>query len=334
MATINDIAKKAGVSTTTVSRVLNYDPNLSVTNETRKKIFEAAEEISYRKSYRRQYNGQKIAVIHWQSRKQELDDLYFLSIRMGIEERCNQLKLNVRIYFIDDINDIDESDFVGIIAMGKFSTKQIESLKKINQTIVFVDSSPDEEKYDSIVVNFEKATEKIIDYFYETNHKHIGFIGGKVTLDGSSIPLIDGRVKSFKAYMDKLNRLNKNYIYIGSFSVEGGYELMKKAIQTLGDNLPTAFLVGSDAMAIGCIRALHEAYIPIPERVSIISFNDISVAKHIYPSLSTMKVHTELMGLTAVDTLLERVEGRKIAKKVFIATKLIIRDSVKRNDIV
>src|SRR5690625_7550991 len=107
---------------------------------------------------------------------------------------------------------------------------------------------------------------------------------------------------------------------------------MKKAIQTLVANFPTVFLVGSDAMAIGCIRALHEAYIPIPERVCIISFNDISVAKHIYPSLSTMKVDTELMGLTAVNTLLERVEGRKIAKKVFIAPKLIILDSVNRND--
>src|SRR5690625_6615074 len=101
--------------------------------------------------------------------------------------------------------------------MGKLSKKQIESLKKINQTIVFVDSSPDEEKYDSIVVNFEKATEKIIDYFYETNHKHIGFIGGIVTLDGSSIPLVGGREESFKAEIVKLNGFNKNYMFVVSF---------------------------------------------------------------------------------------------------------------------
>src|SRR5699024_2108968 len=107
-----------------------------------------------------------------------------------------------------------------------------------------------------------------------------------------------------------------------------GYELMKQAIKDLGDQLPTAFVISSDVMAIGSIRALHEAGIAIPERVSVIGINDMSVSKHMYPSLSTVRVYTELMGETAVDTLIERLEGRIIAKKISLSTKLVIRKSV------
>jgi LacI family transcriptional regulator len=103
---------------------------------------------------------------------------------------------------------------------------------------------------------------------------------------------------------------------------------MKKAITENGDNLPTAFFVGSDAMAIGCLRALHEEKIQVPERVSIIGVNDISVSKYVIPSLSTVKVYTELMGETAVEMLMERVDSKRVvSKKVMISTKLKLRHS-------
>ena len=83
MATIKDIAERAGVSSATVSRVLNFDASLSVADETKKRIFEAAEELDYRKRTSKKYAHQKIAVIHWYTEKEELNDLYYLSIRLG-----------------------------------------------------------------------------------------------------------------------------------------------------------------------------------------------------------------------------------------------------------
>src|SRR5699024_7281644 len=100
-------------------------------------------------------------------------------------------------------------------------------------------------------------------------------------------------------------------------------------IDELGDDLPTAFCISSDVMAIGSMRALHEEGIAIPNRVSIFGINDISVSRHLYPPLSTIRVFTENMGETAVDTLLERLEGREIAKKIVISTELVIRESTK-----
>lgn len=331
MATIKDIAEKAGVSSATVSRVLNYDASLSVADETKKRVFEAAEELSYRKrSSNKKYVDQKIAIVHWYTEKEELNDLYYLSIRFGIEQRCKEIGMSPEVYFFDNIKEIKASEVEGIIAVGKFSDKQVKALTTINPMVVFVDYSPDEEKYDAIVIDFEKATKKVIDFFLSTNHSEIGFIGGNELLKDQTNPIEDLREKTFRSYMGKHEIYNERFVYVGPFSVEDGYQLMKRAIEDLGDDLPSAFFISSDVMAIGSLRALHEANIPMPERVSIIGINDISVSKYMYPSLSTIRVHTEVMGEMAVDSLLERLEGRKIAKKVVVATKLIVRDSVKK----
>ncbi|MEC5423440.1 LacI family DNA-binding transcriptional regulator [Virgibacillus sp. C22-A2] len=329
MATIKDIALKAGVSPATVSRVLNYDVTLSVADKTKKKIFEAAEELSYRKRSTNKYVGQRFAIVHWYTEKEELSDLYYLSIRLGIEQRCKELDMNAEIYFFDNIHEIPAEEIEGIIAVGKFSNSQVEALTKINSKVVFVDYSPDGDKFDSVVIDFERATHKIIDYFIDTAHKEIGFIGGREILKGEKEPLVDLREKTFQSYMEEKGLFDNRFVYIGSFSVDEGYNLMKQAIEELGDELPTAFFMSSDVMAIGSLRALHEAKVAVPERVSIIGINDMSVSKYVYPSLSTIKVYTEIMGETAVDTLVERLEGRKIAKRVVIATKLVIRKSVR-----
>lgn len=330
MATIKDIAKKAGVSSATVSRVLNYDASLSVADETKKRVFEAAEALSYRKRSSKKYVDQKIAVVHWYTEKEELNDLYYLSIRLGIEQRCKEIGMSPEVYFFDNIKAIKAAEIEGIIAIGKFSEQQVKALTAINPMVVFVDYSPNEDKYDAVVIDFEKATERIIDYFMSTNHSKIGFIGGRELLKEQTEPIVDLREKTFQNYMEENGLYDDRFVYVGTFSVEDGYRLMQQAIEDLGEELPTAFFTSSDAIAIGSIRALHEAGILIPGRVSIIGINDVTVSKYIYPSLSTIKVYTEVMGETAVDTLLERLEGRKIAKKIFISTKLIIRQSVKR----
>lgn len=331
MATIKDIAEKAGVSSATVSRVLNYDATLSVADETKKRVFEAAEALSYRKRpLRKKYVDQKIAVVHWYTEKEELNDLYYLSIRLGIEQRCKEIGMISEVYFFDNIKEIETAEVEGIIAIGKFSDRQVEALTAINRTVVFVDYSPNAEKYDAIVIDFEKATKKVVDYFLNTDHEEIGFIGGTEFLKGQSNPLEDVREKTFRTYMKEQGLYRERNVYVGPFSVDDGYALMKQAIEELGDDLPTAFFISSDVMAIGSLRALHEAGIAIPERVSLIGINDISVSKYMYPSLSTIRVHTETMGEMAVDALLERLEGRKISKEVVVATKLILRDSVKK----
>ncbi len=327
MATIKDIAQKAGVSIATVSRVLNYDATLSVSDETKKRIFEAAEDLSYKKKPVRKQETGKIALLQWYTEKEELEDLYYMSIRLGVENRCQQQGVLVSKYFQNNYEDLKDDEIQGLIAIGKFSSKQVKELQAITKNIVFVDTSPDEERFDSVVIDFERATKKVLDHFIEKGHTQIGYIGGREVFMDKTSTIEDSREVTFKSYLGEKGQLNETFMYVGAFSVDNGYALMKKAIQEHGEQLPTAFFAGSDSIAVGVLRALLEEGIAVPERVNIIGVNDISISKYVFPSLSTVKVYTELMGETAVDTLLERIEGRKTAKKIMIATKLIIRNS-------
>lgn len=327
MATIKDIAERVGVSIATVSRVLNYDSSLSVSDETKKKIFQAAEELSYRKKSERRPSTYQIAIVNWYTEEEELDDLYYMSIRLGVEKRCEFHKLQTRKASLDELAAIQGEEINGVIAIGKFSQKQAEDLRTVTENIVFVDCSPDEDVYDSVVSNFERATINVIDYFLKHGHDKIGFIGGKETFKDDPVVIADPRQVTFESYLNQKQLFQPSYVYIGSFSVNDGYKLMKQAINDYGENLPSAFFVGNDSMAIGCLRALHEENIPVPEKVSIIGVNDISVSKYVFPALSTVKVYTEFMGESAVDLLLERMTDRKIAKKVIISTHLEIRQS-------
>ncbi|WP_284036859.1 LacI family DNA-binding transcriptional regulator [Neobacillus sp. 114] len=328
MATIKDIAKKAGVSIATVSRVLNYDTTLSVSDETKKRIFEVAEELDYKKKavVRKPEIG-KIALFQWYTEKEELEDLYYMSIRLGVENRCRHHGIQVIKYFQDSFEELKGEDIHGLIAIGKFSRRQISELASVTENIVFVDYSPDEDQYDSVVVDMERATMKILDYLLEKGHKEIGYIGGREAYKDQATVIEDSRELAFKRYLTGKGLLDEKFMYIGGFSVDQGCTLMKQAIEDHGDRLPTAFFAGNDPIAIGALRALLEAGISVPERVNIIGINDISVSKYVFPALSTVKVYTEQMGETAVDTLLERNEGRTIAKKIAFPTKLIIRNS-------
>lgn len=105
--------------------------------------------------------------------------------------------------------------------------------------------------------------------------------------------------------------------------------MMEQLIQALGDDLPTAFFMASDAIAVGALRSLQEHQIAVPDRVSIISFNDTSIAKYVFPALSTVTVYTEEMGKQAIQMLRQIFQGSQpsVPYMVKLATKLTIRDS-------
>ncbi|WP_423190066.1 LacI family DNA-binding transcriptional regulator [Alkalibacterium sp. f15] len=328
MATLKDIANKAGVSTSTVSRVLNYDSSLSVGEETKKRIFEAAEELEYKnkKKSAKKAKG-KLAIINWYTEAEELQDIYYMSIRLGAEKRAKALGYSYRrVYKQDDF--IEKTDLNGILAIGKFSEKQVKQLKSNDVPLCFVDYLPKEE-CDSVVVNFKKAMRENIDYLIEKGHVQIGFIGGEESFSDGTGHWTDPREKIVREYLKRKKMYHENYFFTGAFRVEDGKKNMLKALESIEkDQWPTAFIAANDAIAIGCLKALYEKNVKVPEDISIIGFNDISTAKYITPSLTTVKVYTEDMGISGINLLHERIEeGRDVAKTVIMSTKLIERES-------
>lgn len=328
MATLKDIAEKAGVSSATVSRVLNYDETLSVGDETKKRIFEAAEALNYTK-YRRkkkQPSG-KLAIVHWYSEKEELNDLYYLSIRLGAEKRAEEKGYDfIRVY--QQTEGLFEEKVDGVLAIGKFSPEQIEELASKTTAVSFVDFNPASPAYDAVLVDFQAAVVQVLDYFLEQGHTAVGFLAGEEMYSDRSGKLVDPRQVWVERYLKEKGLYNERYIRSGPFTVEAGEKNMRDLICTLEKDLPGAFFAANDALAIGALRALQREGVQVPEQVSIIGFNDISVAKYVSPPLSTVKVDTEEMGRAGVDLLIERLEeGRSVSKKVYLQTDLVIRES-------
>lgn len=333
MATIKDIAEKAGVSQSTVSRVLNLDETLSVSEDTRNRIFRIAEDLHYQKKSRKTIpqaglDSHKIVIFEWYTREEELDDLYYYAIRIGLERQAQELGYEIiRIFSKDDWSLMQEAD--GIIALGKFSPKTIQDLESYGKPLIFVDSNTLYLGHSCVTTDLEDSVIMVLDHFLEKGHEEIGLlVGQEQTAD--AIPLLmDPRQRTFQQYLTAKGFYEERFVAVGEFSTESGYQLMEQLIQGLGNELPTAFFMASDALAVGALRALQEHHIAVPERVSIISFNDTSIAKYVYPALSTVTVYTEEMGKQAIQMLWQTFHGTQpsVPYMVKLATKLTIRDS-------
>ncbi|MDO4908452.1 MAG: LacI family DNA-binding transcriptional regulator [Corynebacterium sp.] len=300
MPTIKDIAAKAKVSVATVSRVLNNDETMSATQETRDKIFAIADELGYTKHKRNnQVTNRSLAIIQWFSEAEETDDLYYYSIRIGIERKAQELGYEIiRIFNNDPIDPIEKVD--AVIAVGKYSSAQILHFSRLNPVIFFVDSDTLEQGFTCITTDFSHAVVEVLDHFIHKGHRHIGMITGSERTSDQTEELEDPRIQTFTYYLEQRGLFNANYVYTGVFSTQSGYELMKEALEEHGDDLPDAFFIASDALAVGALRALQEAGKNVPEDVSIISFNDTAIAKQVFPPLSSVSVFTEEMGARAV----------------------------------
>jgi len=328
VATIKDIAKKAGYSISTVSRVLNNDPSLSVPDETKEKIFEVAEELNYRKKTLRVL-VKNIAFLYWLTDIEELEDVYFKTMRIEIEKLARLFNVELTTYKISDGIEQIPDDIEGFLAVGQFSEKELAHLRKITSNGVFIDTSPDPNHYDSVRPDLPQITRKTVDFLMEKGHTEIGFIGGTYHNPNTDEDEPDLRERVFRRYMESKGLLKDEYIFHHrGFSVDNGYSLMKKAIENLEENLPTAFFVAADPIAVGCLQALNEHGIAIPNRVSVVSINNISVAKYLSPPLTTFHIDLREICKNAIQLLLERiVEKRKLVKTLYIGSELVIRKS-------
>ncbi|WP_042163309.1 LacI family DNA-binding transcriptional regulator [Paenibacillus gorillae] len=327
MATIRDIANLANVSSVTVSRVLNRDNTLSVSKETRERILAIAEELNYKTPRNRKgkensdLSNIKIGTVMFLTEHQEEMDHYFLAIRQGIEKECvaqgiNSTNILRMSLFTNPELNFDDVDGVIFIDRSFDFTVQHESQVK---NVVFIDSSPDVESFDSVVIDFERVTMLAINHLISLGHTRIGYIGGFRTYGK------DQREYYFERIMAEKGLLDPEHIFIGGWGTPEGNRLMKKAIDK--GNLPTAFFIASDHLAIGAIHALKEAGVRVPEDVAVVGFDDIEISEFMSPPLTTIRIQAEMMGRTAVKLLMEQMNGREIPLQVTLPAKLIVRSS-------
>lgn len=329
MVTLKDIAKRVGVSPATVSRVLNQDKTLSVSQQTKQNILQATKELGYTKHRKVQNDSPatlKIALVQWYSKQEELNDLYYYAIRLGLEKRAQELQHQLLRYFHNDFSEIPD-DIDGIIAIGKFSREQIRELESFTKQLVFIDSDTLSLGYSCVTSDFDNGVHQAIDCLL-THSKTIGMIAGKEMTTDQEELVPDPRLTTFERYTKEKGCYNPEAIFTGEFSSQAGYTLMTQAITSLGDKLPRAFFIANDTLAIGSLRALQEHKLSVPDDVELISFNDTSLTQQVFPTLSSVRVHTEKMGACALDILCRQIhENDDISSMTRLSTKLIKRSS-------
>lgn len=316
MATIKDIASIAGVSISTVSRVLNFDESLNVSDSTRQKILKIADELEYTSSSKKKKskkNNKNIGILCWCNYEEELADPYYLSIRLVVERICSERCIN--LVKLDENIDLKlVKELSGILVIGNYYTDMVEKMSNDNDNIVYVDYSPDESKYDSVVIDKKKATFDLLNYIYEIGHRRIGLIGGKDLNENYENMMIDERDIEYQYFMKCKGIYNPKYIYTASrFNFKSGYELTKEMLKE--KERPTAVFVENDTMAIGAYKAIAEEGLTIPDDISIVGFNDQPSAKYMVPSLTTVKLSTEYLASAAIDLVLENIDGSRPYKK-------------------
>lgn len=326
MATIKEIAEIVGVSSAAVSRVLNYDEGISVSDETREAIFAAAEKVGYKKRviYPKIEN---VALLYFTDNEDELEDVFYCGVRDEIVKQAKKMNIHLSVYDRKDGLDAIPKDLNAFVAVGWLTRKEINRLYQICKQGVFIGTSPDEKLFDAVKPNMDSFVTQMVDYFVEKGHKSLGFIGGSDRNIDTGEPSMDVREWSFRQSTAYYGCLNEDYILISEkFTVYDGYRLGKQLLEK--ETLPSALCIASDTLAVGVLQALGEGGIKVPEQMALFSINDVNIAKYLSPPLTTIHIDIPYICETALDLLRNRVlYGGKVTKLVFINGTPVFRKS-------
>ena len=335
MVTLKQIANTVGVSTATVSRVLNFDPTLSVTEAKRQAIIETAEALNYTtpraRNRARQPGLHKIALVHFLRPDLELIDPYYVGLRLGIESRCQALRCEtVKLYRTDSMPEpmlLQSTD--GVIAIGMHSDEEVDWLGRFSRRLVFADFIPPSDAYDAVQSDLPLATRKLLTELTKIGYRRIAFAGWAE--EGNADPLSEIRCRSYIAWSKAHGTFDPG-ICLTLRSAERnteltGYRLGSQLLKH--QNPPDAIVTCNDNIAIGVYRAVRELGLRIPDDVAVASFNDIPAAQFLHPPLTTVRLPAEEIGETAVDLLLQRIGGRRLAQRTVIASEIKWRGSTR-----
>lgn len=335
MATLKDIAKQAGVSITTVSRVLNQDESFSITSQTKQRVLAVAEELQYCISEREKTPESgylSLGIILLYDELQEIADPYYLTIRTNVKKEARKSNFNTEELYcpVSRTVDLTTRSHVGYIVIGSTDTWTLhleQQLIATEKPVVFIDFTPNFPNADYVVTDFRDLTQKALDHLFSLGYREIGYIGSRDFDARSNCHIEDMREKFFVEIMRLADCYNPDYIYLGD-SVESkvGYQLMNRCLEQ--PRYPRAFFIQNDTMAIGAIKSIKEHNLRIPEDIAIVACNDVPTAAYLSPALTSMRIYNDLMGQMAVRLLAERLQqGRGLGVKLVVPNKLKIRQS-------
>ena len=331
--TIKEIAKKANVSITTVSRVLNQNKE-GVGAETRKRVEKIIKEYNYRPNAIARSmitkNTETIGLII-----PDIRNPFFSDLARAIEDIANKMGYAVFLCNVDNqLKKIEkylwllvEKNVDGIIfssSDAKLNDGVQALVNKNNMPVVFIDRGDDDSKYNGVFIDNKEAGFLATTHLLELAHKKIGCITGPKTIWNSN-----HRLEGYKKAHQQVGlKVDERLIKEGFYTMEGGYEAAKSLLIEHQDI--TSIFALNDLMAFGVYQAAKELNISIPNELSVVGFDNLSYNQILTPRLTTIEQPIKQIGEVAVEYLIKQIEQEsEIKDSIYLKTKLIIRDSTR-----
>lgn len=332
MTTIKDIAKKAGVSITTVSQVLN-SKEIGIKRETKEKILKIAEELDYKPNYlargliTKKTNTLGLII-------PDITNPFFPQVVRAIEDTANQHHYNIILCNTD--NDPEKEKIYLEILQKKYvdgilltsstysTTDHGGLLEKMKTPLILLDRVADSPlDFPSVYTCGYQGVMRGVTYLWNQGHRKIAYLSGPNT----SIVGKDRLLGYETALINHGLSMDPELIYYGDYKAETGEKGMT-ALLAKGVEF-TAVMAANDLMAVGAMRSIKNQNLKVPEDISVLGFDNIQIARLIDPALTTISQPSYEMGKMATQMLLRLIEGETLEKRqVVLEPELVVRESV------
>lgn len=338
-ATIKDVAKAAGVSTASVSYVLNGKSD-KVSNETIERIRHAIESLNYIPDYSARSlvknQSKLIGVVIPQTEKHKqliFENPFYSEIVSGIEGKLREYGYHLILSGVnqgESFLDVSiQRNLDGAILMGIYPEQFYEDLKRINIPIILIDSYINDSYFKRIGIDDEYGGYLATRYLIEKGHTNIGLITGAIRRDG----VVEKRFLGYKRAMREANFFyNPDYVFEDSMSYEHGKETGKLIVNQYPEI--TAVFATADVVAFGAIKSFLDLGKKVPDDISVIGFDDIFMSNMFLPPLTTVRQEIAGKGAVAAEHLVRLMEknnreGALEAEEVLLPLRIVERETVK-----
>lgn len=329
--TIYDVAREAGVSMATVSRVVNANPN--VKPSTRKKVLEAIERLGYRpNAVARGLASKKTTTVGVVI--PDISGAFFAEVTRGIEDIANMYHYNIILCNSDEqkekelrlINTLLEKQVDGLLFMGgEVTDEHKEAFRTAAVPVVLSATFDDEKQWPTVNIDNVLAAKNATEVLIDEGNERIALITGPLT------DVVNG-YNRYKGYREALEArgipFDENLVRVGDYRYHSGMEAMKELLQL--DELPQAVFAASDEMAVGAIHAIQDAGKRVPEDISVIGFDNIHIASMVRPLLSTVAQPMYDIGAVSMRLLTKLMNKESVEDPhVVLQHDIVLRDSTK-----
>jgi len=325
--TIQDVAKAAGVSVSTVSRVLNDKGD--VAEATYEKVQRTIDELRYTSNLAakslRSRRTNTIGVIAL-----DLNDPFVVQVLLGINKAIQELGYDLILYASGERGESTRaaweqrhvSQINGSVADGVVIVTPAAVTFSTTFPLVAIDPHSADTDYPAVIATNLAGALEVMEYLIGLGHRRIGFIAGREHLKSAQ-----QRLRGYKESLQKANiSLDSELIQQGDYRRKTGYCCAKELLNL--PNPPTAIFAANDESAIGTIEAAREAGLQIPDDLSVVGFDNMPGTTDITPALTTVEQPMTEMGYTATEILIDLMQGKSLNNRVHeMPTKLIIRGS-------